>query len=151
MSMFDDVLKQVAGAAAGNPGAGAGLEALGLDPQHAGLAEAVMGMLSHEQSGGIGGLARQFEQAGLGSVVNSWISTGTNQPVSAQQLESVLGSGVLQQLAQKAGLNAQSVGPLLTTLLPVIIDKLTPQGQVPQQTGGGLLELGLQMLRGGRN
>ncbi len=150
MSMFDDVLKQVVGAAGSSAGSGAGLEALGLDPQHAGLAEAVMGMLAHEQTGGIGGLANQFQQAGLGSVINSWISTGTNQPVSAQQLESVLGNGMLQQLAQKAGLNAQAVGPILTTLLPVIIDKLTPQGEVPQHTGGGLLELGLQMLRGGQ-
>lgn len=148
MGLFDEMLNQVAGAAGQQADAGAGLSALGLDPSHAGLAQAVIGMLGSEQSGGIGGLQQQFQQAGLGDVIGSWIGTGQNQPVAAHQLESVLGTQVLQGLAQKAGLNAQQVGPILATLLPVLIDKLTPQGQVPQHQGGGLLEAGLSLLRG---
>lgn len=147
MGLFDEMLNQVAGAVGGQAEAGAGLTALGLDPSHAGLAQAVVGMLGDKRSGGLGGLQQRFQQAGLGDVIGSWISTGQNQPIGAQQLESVLGSQVLQGLAQKAGLNAQQVGPLLTTMLPVLIDKLTPHGQVPQQ-GGGLLEAGLALLRG---
>lgn len=151
MGLFDDMLNQVAGAVGGGaePDAGAGLSALGLDPSHAGLAQAVIGMLgeNHGNGGGLGALQQQFQQAGLGDVIGSWIATGQNQPIGASQLEGVLGSGVLQQLAQKAGLNAQQVGPILATMLPVLIDKLTPHGQVPQHQGG-LLEAGLSILRG---
>jgi uncharacterized protein YidB (DUF937 family) len=152
MGLFDDMLNQVAGAmgsAQPAPDGGAALSALGLDPAHAGLAQAVIGMLGegHGSGGGLGGLQQQFQQAGLGDVIGSWISTGQNQPIGASQIESVLGGGMLQELAQKAGLDARQVGPILTTMLPVLIDKLTPQGQVPQHQGG-LLEAGLSILRG---
>ncbi len=152
MGLFDEMLNQVVGAATGQQQQQPelpGLSALGIDPAHAGLAQAVIGMLGerHGQGGGLGGLQQQFQQAGLGDVIGSWISTGQNKPIAQPQLEGVLGGAVLQQLAQKAGLNAQQVGPILTTLLPVLIDKLTPDGQVPQHQGG-LLEAGLKILRG---
>ncbi len=152
MGLFDDMLNQVAGAVGGaqpQADAGGALGALGLDPSHAGLAQAVISMLGeqHGSGGGLGGLQQQFQQAGLGDVIGSWISTGQNQPIGASQLEGVLGSGMLQELARKAGLDARQVGPILTTMLPVLIDKLTPRGEVPQSQGG-LLEAGLAILRG---
>lgn len=143
MGVFDKMVDQVKGAV-GEQTAGAGLGALGIDPSHAGLAQAVIGMLGDEKSGGLAGLQQKFQAAGLGDVIGSWIGTGPNQPIGASQLEGVLGPQMLQGLAQKAGLSVQQVGPILATLLPTLINKLTPQGQV----GGGLLEAGLALLRG---
>jgi uncharacterized protein YidB (DUF937 family) len=99
------------------------------------LLQIAASMLSNSgQFGGLQGLIRQFEQAGLGSHVDSWIGTGQNLPVSPEQLAQVLGSGQLQQMAQQAGLDPQALGSGLSQILPQMIDKLTPQGQAP---GGG--------------
>jgi len=102
--------------------------------------EAVAGVLAllstrDKSVGGEGGLAALtniFRQKGLGDMVSSWISTGPNPPVSAAQIQDVLGSDVLRQFASKAGLSQAQAGPALAALLPAVIDHLTPQGQVPE-------------------
>jgi uncharacterized protein YidB (DUF937 family) len=84
-------------------------------------------------NGGLGGLLAQFQKAGLGDMMSSWISQGPNPPISASQLESVLGSDVLSQFGKKAGLGSGQAGSVLASLLPVVIDQLTPEGKAPQQ------------------
>lgn len=101
------------------------------------LVPVVMGMLgNNSQQGGIGGLVSKFTQAGLGNAVNSWIGTGQNAPISGDQLSSVLGSDVIGQIAQKAGLGQGEVAGGLAQILPEIINGLTPNGQAPA-TGFG--------------
>ena len=51
--------------------------------------------------------------------------------LSPNQIEKALGRENVQQLADKAGMSLDSVGPALATLLPFLIDKLTPNGQLP--------------------
>jgi len=87
------------------------------------------------QFGGLQGLIQQFQNAGLGGHIDSWISSGQNLPISPEQLTQVLGSGKLQQMAQQAGMDPQTVSAGLSQLLPQMIDKLTPHGQAPS---GGL-------------
>ena len=94
--------------------------------------------------GGLSGLVQSFQNNGLGSVVSSWISTGQNQPVSGDQLESVLGSSQITALAAKAGISPDQAKAALTQILPQMVDKLSPNGQLPQ---GGLLESALSMLK----
>ncbi len=118
MGLLDGLLGELAGSLAGN------------DPRHAGLVNGVLGMLTHPQGGGIGGLLAAFQAGGLGHVVESWISTGANLPVSAQQLEQVLGSARIAELAKGAGLTPAAAGPKLAELLPLIVDRLTPNGVV---------------------
>jgi uncharacterized protein YidB (DUF937 family) len=97
------------------------------------LLNIALSMLSNGgQQGGLQGLIGQFTQAGLGNVVNSWIGTGQNMPVSADQLQQVLGSGQLGQIAQQLGLSQGEASTQLAGLLPDLIDKLTPHGQAPQ-------------------
>ena len=84
-----------------------------------------------QQHGGVQGIVAQFEKQGLGPTVQSWIGTGPNQPISADQVHQVFGSGMLTQLAAKAGMNPQDLAQKLSQVLPVAIDKLTPGGQVP--------------------
>jgi uncharacterized protein YidB (DUF937 family) len=87
--------------------------------------------------GGLGGLIGALTQGGLGNAASSWVGTGQNLPVSAEQLQSALGGGdgggLLAQLAQQAGMSNGEAANGLSQILPGLIDKLTPDGQVPQQ------------------
>lgn len=102
----------------------------------AGLADAILALVNDPQSGGLRGLIGAFEQQGLGGIVSSWIGTGQNQPVSAEQVQSALGSEQVDAIAQKLGVTSQEASGHLAELLPQIVDKLTPNGTVPE--GGDL-------------
>lgn len=108
------------------------------------LLNAVVGMIG-EQKGGLGGFVQDLAGKGLGDIVNSWVSTGQNLPVSAEQLKQGLGGTLLSQLASKAGVPPDQLVSQLAQLLPQIIDKLTPDGQVPK---GDIAAQGLGLLRG---
>lgn len=83
-------------------------------------------------SGGLGALVEAFQRNGLSEVVNSWVGTGQNLPVSADQLQQVLGSGTLGRLASEAGVPQDSIASVLSGVLPHVVDRLTPDGQIPQ-------------------
>jgi uncharacterized protein YidB (DUF937 family) len=103
------------------------------------------GLLNNPQIGGIGGLVSAFQKNGLGDVVASWISNNTNLPISAEQIQSVLGQGPLQDVASKMGLSSGDVASALSERLPGLVDQLTPNGQRPS---GDLMAQGLGMLKG---
>jgi uncharacterized protein YidB (DUF937 family) len=96
--------------------------------------------------GGVTGLIDSFHQNGLGGLVSSWIGTGQNLPISADQIQSVLGSGQIASLAAKAGITPDQASAEISKLLPQVMDKLSPNGQLPQ--GGGMLEAAMGMLKG---
>lgn len=129
------LLDSVVGALAGGQGGGSN-----------GLMDVVMQLINN-QPGGLGGLVQSFQQGGLGEIVNSWVSTGQNLPISAEQLQSVLGGGALQDIAAKLGVSPEQASGSLADLLPQVVDKLTPNGQLPE--GGDLLAQGLEMLKKG--
>ena len=135
MGFLEDMASKAVGEFAGGAGG-----------QQAGLAGGIMQMLN-SQPGGIAGLVQNFHDKGLGGVVNSWVSTGQNLPISAEQIQSVLGNTQVAQLAAKAGISPEVASSKLAELLPVLVDHLTPNGTVPQGTGAGLLEQGLNFLR----
>ncbi len=111
---------------------------------HQELLQGVMGMFANR--GGLSGLVSMFTQGGLGNLVSSWVSTGKNLPISASQIAQVFGHEQLGQLAAKAGLSPQAASAGLAQLLPSLVDRMTPDGKVPE--GGGLVE-GLMGLLGG--
>ena len=123
-----------------------GLAANALGGKGNGLAEMAM-QLVNQYPGGLGGLVQAFQQGGLGEIVNSWVSTGQNLPVSGDQLSSVLGGDFLGKLAGQAGVAPQEAANGLADLLPGLVDQLTPNGQLPE--GGDLLSQGLGMLKKG--
>jgi len=101
------------------------------------LAPVLMNMLSNNGAqGGLGGLADKFNQAGLGDVMNSWIGKGDNQPVSGDQLTTVLGTDTLGHIANQLGMNQGDAAGALSHILPGLIDQLTPHGQVPAEGVG---------------
>jgi uncharacterized protein YidB (DUF937 family) len=118
MGIIDDVL-----AMAGSSGA--------QQAQHTTALGAIMSYINSPQVGGIAGLQRMFQQGGMGNIVSSWIGNGQNLPVSASQLQNVLHSGALQQAAQQSGLDASQLTGMMATLLPHLVNHLTPNGQVP--------------------
>jgi uncharacterized protein YidB (DUF937 family) len=88
---------------------------------------------------GLDALIRQFDQAGLGREMGSWIGTGQNLPISPDQLAQVFGRGSLEQMAQTSGLGVDQVSNGLSDLLPQLIDRVTPEGRVPAQGIDGAL------------
>ena len=96
----------------------------GTDP----LAGALNALLA--QNGGLQGLMSKFSQGGLGEIFSSWVGTGENKPVTASQIQNVLGSEQIQALAAKFGVDPAKASGFLADYLPKIVDKLTPAGQV---------------------
>lgn len=115
MSIFD-VVKEFAG----NEGAG-----------DAGLMSHAMALINDPQTGGIQGLVQQFHEKGLGEVVNSWIGPGGNHPITADQIQQVLGQDRINAIASKFGMSPEDASAKLAQYLPSIVDKLTPGGSVP--------------------
>jgi uncharacterized protein YidB (DUF937 family) len=122
------------GASAGGPAAGGGGQGA--------LVQALMGLLA---GGGLQQLVSSFQQKGLGDVVGSWISTGQNRPISPDQVQQALGPDQLGRLSQQTGLDTGALAGQLSSLLPSLVDRLTPDGNVPdagalQDRLGGLLK-----------
>jgi uncharacterized protein YidB (DUF937 family) len=84
-------------------------------------------------AGGLGGLIGKLQAAGLGDVVKSWVGSGQNAPITPGQLGSALGPQTVTNLAEHTGINEQELLAQLAQALPVIVDKLTANGQVPSQ------------------
>jgi uncharacterized protein YidB (DUF937 family) len=116
MGLFDDI---VGGLAA-------------RDTQHAAIYDEVGKLVN--QSGGVSGLAQQFEQKGLGGVMSSWIGTGANPPISGEQVLQVLGHDKIVAMAAKAGVSEQEITDGIGKLLPVVVNHLTPNGTVPDHS-----------------
>ena len=95
----------------------------------AGMVTVVNGLV--EKQGGLPGLVSELQSKGLGGAVQSWISTGPNQPVSADQLHQALGSDTMAQLAAKIGVSPQELAAKLSEVLPQAVDKVTPNGMLP--------------------
>jgi uncharacterized protein YidB (DUF937 family) len=109
-------------------------------PQSSNLLEGVLAMLAAKgggqggsAGGGIQALARMFQQQGLGDVFDSWIGPGQNRAVSTEQLGRVFGGDQFSDVAQRAGVSSSQGLGMLAQMLPLVIDRLTPQGRVPQQ------------------
>jgi uncharacterized protein YidB (DUF937 family) len=133
MGLLDGILQSLAGGAGTESGLGNVVSMVTNNPQIMG---AVASLLSTRDtsvggSGGLGGIISAFQNKGLGDMVSSWIATGPNPPVSAAQVTDVLGGDTISQFAQKSGVPVAQAGSLLAGLLPTVIDKLTPDGKMP--------------------
>ncbi len=140
MGLLDSVLGSAMGALQGGGQAGGSamlMQVIGalLQGQGGGAGGALGGL------GGLGGLLQQLQQGGLGEAAQSWVSTGQNLPVSADQLQSALGADRIDALAQQVGLPAGDLSSQLAQYLPQVVDQLTPGGQLPDGAGADLGDL----------
>ena len=147
MGLFDSVMGAATQAASGALGQSGG--------SSGNLVEGLSGLLGgaggEGGTAGLAGLVQQFQASGLGEVVASWISSGPNLPITAEQIQQVLGSEVVGRFAQSLGVDPQQAASQISALLPTMVDAMTPNGQLPAEGGSdlsGLLQQGLGGLFG---
>lgn len=132
ISAIVGMLAQGGGAgASGGSGAGGGLGGLG------GMLGSALGGAGGAGGaagglGGLGGLVEQFARNGMGDIAKSWVGGGQNLPVSPDQLGKALGGDTIGNLSRQLGMDQGDLLGQLSQLLPQVVDKLTPQGQIPQ-------------------
>jgi len=95
----------------------------------AGMATVVSELI--EKHGGVGGIVSELQAKGLGGTVQSWVSSGDNQPITGELLHQALGSQAVAQLASKVGMTPEDLASKLALVLPQAVDKLTPNGALP--------------------
>jgi len=152
MGLLDGILGNVLGAALGDnrtqPQQPQGQDPFG--PIFSGLAGGSgggtgnillqLGLSMLQQNGGLEGVLGKFRQAGMGAQADSWVSTGPNMDISPDQLQEVLGSGALSDIAAKLGMSEEQAGSAMSQVLPELIDQLTPQGQVTDDSNNSIAE-----------
>jgi uncharacterized protein YidB (DUF937 family) len=107
------------------------------------IAKSAMKMLSSSDGagGGLGGIVSSLQSGGLGDAVSSWLGSGDNLAVAPDQLAAALGPEKVSQFADQAGISGSEAGVLLSGLLPQIVDKLSPDGALPDSGGlDGMLQ-----------
>jgi len=146
MGLLDDVIGAALGA---KPTQGQTAQGQPSQDQFSQIAAALMALLapraggaavpqaaptpSQAPSGGLDVLINQFKQSGLEDVINSWIGTGQNQAISPNQLRQALGQRTINDLSRQSGAPQDDLLSQLSRYLPSVIDKLTPNGQLPDQ------------------
>jgi uncharacterized protein YidB (DUF937 family) len=79
----------------------------------------------------LGDLLAQFQRAGFGDQARSWVSTGQNMPIPLEAIEQVFGRGGLAEIARRAGVSEQDASRGLSQLMPEVVDRVTPDGELP--------------------
>lgn len=94
---------------------------------------AVLGEVMGNSSGQgtLSSIVAKLEQAGFGDQVKSWIGTGQNLPISAQQLQQVLGNDTVRQLAARYNIPVDQISQILAQQLPAAVDHASPDGKLP--------------------
>ncbi|MBX3009587.1 MAG: DUF937 domain-containing protein [Melioribacteraceae bacterium] len=95
------------------------------------------------ENGNLGDLVSQFTNKGLGDIIQSWVGTGKNAQITSSQLTDVLGSEKIEKIADAIGFPSSTVPSILAGFLPGIIDKLTPEGKLPE---GNIFDKGKDLL-----
>jgi uncharacterized protein YidB (DUF937 family) len=124
MGVFDSVVNRLTG----------GKEDLAGAPKK--LVEGAVELID-AQKGGLQAMVDKLSASGLGEHVKSWVGTGANLPVTADQIKHALSPQELDMLALKTKLSVEEVTSHLAAALPQIVDKLTPDGKI---TPGSLVE-----------
>lgn len=86
-----------------------------------------------QKNGGMNAVLDKFRQKGMTRQAQSWMSTGENQPIDEQSVEQVVGQQELREMAQRLGVPEQEVAQAFAEIMPEMVDKLTPEGQLPQE------------------
>jgi len=116
MGLFDSLASNMLGKLGGEKGA---------------IAQVAIDLFN--QNGGLAGVLQKFRTAGFDDEVASWISKGSNLPIDAQQIVQALGTHTIQQAASKLNMNAQDISAKIAEYLPQVIDRMTPDGQLPRE------------------
>ena len=103
-----------------------------------------------QQNGGLEGVLGKFRQGGLSQQADSWVGTGQNMNISADQLQQIFGSSTIRDLASRLGMSEEQADSTMAQVLPELINHLTPEGQVPENSDEEIAQ-GLSMLANARS
>lgn len=133
MSLLNSLVGALTGGAQG--GQAGGLADLArIAAQNPQLLQVAASMFTADNKhGGLAGMLRKFQEAGLGEQAQSWVGSGENQPIAPSQLEAVFGQQGIERIAQKSGVSPAEAPDLLSQVLPMLISNLTAGGQPPAQ------------------
>ena len=137
MGLFDKIISMASGSLSADSGQG-------------GILNQVIDVINNPSIGGIPGLIEKFQNGGLGEVVSSWVGTGENQPVSSDQITNTLGADKIKDIASSLGVSETEAADGLASILPQLIDKLTPEGKLPESNDlqEGLISLVQKIMKG---
>ncbi len=120
MSLFDSI---ISGAS----------EKFGLGNKAGSVLSALLSLMTDQNRGGFAGFLDLFSKAGLGDTAASWISSGVNSELSNEQVESALGEDAIGEIASQADISKADATSALAYMIPNVVDKLTPDGVVPEE------------------
>jgi len=116
------------------------LDSLGNSPELRGvlgqLGSAVLPVVLNEffgsgSQGGLSAVVAKLEQAGFGNQIKSWLGNGQNLPITAEELQQVLGNDTVRQLVAKYNVPVDQISQILAQELPKAVDKASPNGHLP--------------------
>jgi uncharacterized protein YidB (DUF937 family) len=107
----------------------------GFEDEGASLLTSLLGLIADPAAGGFAGFVEKFRAAGLGGLVDSWITDGENHPVSNEQLESALGEETIAKIAGQSGVERATALSALAFMIPHVVDALTADGEIPDDAG----------------
>ena len=124
MGLLDAIL----GGVMGGQGQSAGGVPMGAQGQNP-LLQIILQLLM--QNGGLQGMLGRMQQAGYGDQAQSWIGSGENLPIDASVLSQIFGQGQMQDIAEQLGMSRGEAEGQLAQALPDVVNRMTPQGQIP--------------------
>lgn len=121
MSMFDSIINDSS-------------QKFGLGKDKAGnLLSSLLGLMTDQRQGGFSGFLDRFRQADLDDAADSWVGTGPNTTLSNEQIESALGTETTEEMARQSGVDVETTRSALGTMIPRVVDYLTPNGAIPTE------------------
>jgi OmpA-OmpF porin, OOP family len=108
-------------------------EQFGLRGKAGPLMTALLSLISNERTGGLQGFLDQFRRSGLGEIVSSWVSRGSNTPITTEQLERSIGGDTVNRMTSHVGVARAAGASALAYMIPRLVDLLTPEGVVPSR------------------
>ena len=91
-----------------------------------------------QRNGGVGGVLERFRQKGLASHADSWVSAGANEPLRAEDADEVIGGEEISRVAHALGVPEREVSLGFAEIMPEMVDKLSPGGQIPPEADDAL-------------
>jgi uncharacterized protein YidB (DUF937 family) len=84
---------------------------------------------------GLQGIMAALQTKGMTNEVQSWVRNGKNLPVTGSDIKRAVDPQRLVQMAKQQGLTPDELCEHVAQVLPGMVDKATPNGQVPKQAG----------------
>lgn len=92
--------------------------------------KALPGIIQQVLPGGLNALLDQLREHGYESQVNSWLGRGPNEPITAEDLQKVIGNEQVRAMATKLGIPVEQLFPTLAKTLPETVDQHSPNGEL---------------------